>query len=106
MGEENRGLEYMFIMKNSARYAVGMQGVAIADRAYQMAVGYARDRVQGRPVNGRMNTAAPIIHHPDVKRMLMTMRALTEGCRAMALTAAAAYDAANHHPCRLTCGQL
>ena len=98
VGQENRGLEYMFIMMNAARYAVGMQGVAIAERAYQKAVGYARDRVQSRPVDGSMNTAAPIIHHPDVKRMLMTMRALTEGCRAMALTAAAAYDASHHHP--------
>jgi alkylation response protein AidB-like acyl-CoA dehydrogenase len=98
VGEENRGLEYMFIMMNSARYAVGMQGVAMADRAYQMAVGYARDRVQGRAVDGSTSTAATIIHHPDVKRMLMTMRALTEGCRAMALTAAAAYDAAHRNP--------
>jgi len=98
VGQENRGLEYMFIMMNAARYAVGMQGVAIAERAYQKAVGYARDRVQSRPVDGSLNTAAPIIHHPDVKRMLMTMRALTEGCRAMALTAAAAYDASHHHP--------
>jgi hypothetical protein len=98
VGQENRGLEYMFIMMNAARYAVGMQGVAIAERAYQKAVGYARDRVQSRPVDGSMNAAAPIIHHPDVKRMLMTMRALTEGCRAMALTAAAAYDASHHHP--------
>jgi 3-(methylthio)propanoyl-CoA dehydrogenase len=98
IGQENRGLEYMFIMMNAARYAVGMQGIAIAERAYQKAVQYARDRVQSRPVDGSMNTAAPIIHHPDVKRMLMTMRAYTEGCRAMAITAAAAYDAAHAHP--------
>ncbi len=98
VGQENRGLEYMFIMMNAARYAVGVQGIAIAERAYQKAVGYARDRVQSRPVDGSMNTSAPIIHHPDVKRMLMTMRAYTEGCRAMASVAAAAYDAAHHHP--------
>ncbi len=98
VGEENRGLEYMFIMMNSARYAVGVQGIAVADRAYQHAVAYARERVQSRPVDGSINSAAPIIHHPDVKRMLMTMRAYTEGCRAMATTAAAAYDAAHHHP--------
>ena len=98
VGEENRGLEYMFIMMNSARYAVGMQGIAIAERAYQHAVTYARERVQSRPVDGSMNTSAPIIHHPDVRRMLMTMRAYTEGCRAMASVAAAAYDAAHHHP--------
>jgi len=88
----------MFIMMNSARYAVGMQGIAIAERAYQHAVAYAKDRVQSRPVDGSMNASAPIIHHPDVKRMLMTMRAYTEGCRAMASVAAAAYDAAHHHP--------
>jgi alkylation response protein AidB-like acyl-CoA dehydrogenase len=98
VGQENRGLEYMFIMMNSARYAVGMQGIAIAERAYQHAVAYAKERVQSRPVDGSLNASAPIIHHPDVKRMLMTMRAYTEGCRAMASVAAAAYDAAHHHP--------
>ncbi len=98
VGEENRGLEYMFIMMNAARYAVGVQGIAIAERAYQKAVQYAKDRVQSRPVDGSMNTSAPIIHHPDVKRMLMTMRASTEACRSLATVAAAAYDAAHHHP--------
>ena len=98
VGQEKRGLEYMFIMMNAARYAVGMQGIAVAERAYQKAVSFARDRVQGRPVDGSIDTAAAIIHHPDVKRMLMTMRAYTEGCRAMAMVAAAAYDASHHHP--------
>jgi len=98
VGEENRGLETMFIMMNAARYAVGVQGIAVAERAYQKAVQYARDRVQSRPVDGSLPASAPIIHHPDVRRMLMTMRALTEGCRAMASVAAAAYDAAHHHP--------
>ena len=98
VGEENRGLEYMFIMMNAARYAVGVQGIATAERAYQKAVQYARDRVQSRPVDGSLSAAGPIIHHPDVRRMLMTMRAYTEGCRAMASVAAAAYDAAHHHP--------
>lgn len=98
VGQENRGLEYMFIMMNAARFGVGVQGIAIAERAYQKAVGYAKDRVQSRPVDGSMNASAAIIHHPDVRRMLMTMRAYTEGCRAMASTAAAAYDAAHHHP--------
>ncbi|WP_428002029.1 acyl-CoA dehydrogenase [Acidovorax sp.] len=97
VGQENRGLEYMFIMMNAARYAVGVQGIAIAERAYQKAVGYAKDRVQSRPVDGSIAASAPIIHHPDVRRMLMTMRAYTEGCRAMATVAAAAYDAAHHH---------
>ena len=98
VGEENRGLEYMFIMMNAARYAVGMQGIAISERAYQKAVQYAKDRVQSRPVDGSIAASAPIIHHPDVKRMLMTMRATVEGCRAMATVAAAAFDAAHHHP--------
>src|SRR5512140_736577 len=98
VGQENRGLEYMFIMMNAARYAVGVQGIAISERAYQLAVQYAKDRVQSRPVDGSINASAPIIHHPDVKRMLMTMRAVTEGCRALASVAAAAYDAAHHHP--------
>ena len=98
VGEENRGLEYMFIMMNSARYAVGMQGIAIAERAYQKAVAFAKDRVQSRPVDGSIKASTAIIAHPDVKRMLMTMRAYTEGCRAMACVAAAAYDAAHHHP--------
>ena len=98
VGQENRGLEYMFIMMNSARFAVGVQGIAVAERAYQKAVTYARERVQSRPVDGSLPTAGAIIHHPDVRRMLMTMRAYTEGCRALALVAGAAYDAAHHHP--------
>jgi alkylation response protein AidB-like acyl-CoA dehydrogenase len=98
VGQENRGLEYMFIMMNAARYGVGVQGIAIADRAYQTAVQYAKDRVQSRPVDGSIQASAPIIHHPDVRRMLMTMRASTEGCRALASVAASAYDAAHHHP--------
>jgi 3-(methylthio)propanoyl-CoA dehydrogenase len=98
VGEENRGLEYMFIMMNSARYAVGMQGIAVAEMAYQKAVSFAKDRVQSRPVDGSVKAPVTIIHHPDVKRMLMTMRAYTEGCRAMASSAAAAYDASHHHP--------
>ncbi len=98
VGEENRGLEYMFIMMNAARFGVGVQGISIAERAYQKAVQFAKDRVQSRPVDGSIAASAPIIHHPDIKRMLMTMRASTEGCRALALTSAAAYDAAHHHP--------
>ena len=98
VGEENRGLEYMFIMMNAARFAVGIQGIAVADRAYQKAVSFARERVQSRPVDGSMNSSAPIIQHPDVRRMLMTMRAYTEGCRAMASAAASAFDVAHHHP--------
>ena len=84
--QENRGLEYMFIMMNAARYAVGMQGIAIAERAYQKAVAYARDRVQSRPVDGSLpRQRARSSTTPTCKRMLMTMRAYTEGCRAMAI---------------------
>ena len=97
VGEENRGLEYMFIMMNAARFAVGMQGVSIAERAYQKAVTFAKDRVQSRAVEGSAGSVA-IINHPDVRRMLMTMRALTEAARASAYVAAAAHDASHHHP--------
>ena len=98
VGEENRGLEYMFIMMNAARYDVGLQGLGVSERAYQHAVAYARDRVQSRPVDGSAKESVAIIHHPDVKRMLLTMRALIEGERAMALVGAAAYDTAHNHP--------
>jgi hypothetical protein len=97
VGEENRGLEYMFVMMNAARFAVGVQGVAIAERAYQKAARYAQERVQSSPVDGSRRGAVPIVHHPDVKRMLLTMRAQTEACRALAAVAAAAYDAAHRH---------
>ncbi|MGH8781563.1 acyl-CoA dehydrogenase [Paraburkholderia sp.] len=98
VGEENRGLEYMFIMMNAARFAVGMQGVAVSDRAYQKAVAYAKDRVQSRPVDGSAKQSVSIIHHPDVRRMLATMRALTEGSRALAYVAASHCDIAHRHP--------
>jgi hypothetical protein len=88
----------MFIMMNAARFDVGVQGLGVSERAYQQAVAYAKDRVQSRPVDGSQPGSAAIIHHPDVKRMLMTMRALIEGERAMALVGAAAYDTAHHHP--------
>ena len=88
----------MFIMMNAARFAVGVQGISVSERAYQKAAQYARDRVQSRPVDGSIKAAAPIIHHPDVRRMLMTMRSVTQACRAMATVAAAAHDAAHAHP--------
>jgi butyryl-CoA dehydrogenase len=97
VGEENRGLEYMFIMMNAARFGVGMQGVAIADRAYQKAVAYARDRVQSRAVEGSAGPV-PIIEHPDVRRMLMFMRSHVEAARAVAYVAAGWADVAHHHP--------
>jgi alkylation response protein AidB-like acyl-CoA dehydrogenase len=82
VGQENRGLEYMFVMMNLARFAVGMEGVGIAERSYQRAVAYARERVQGTPVGADRNARAPIIEHPDIRRMLMTMRAYAEALRA------------------------
>jgi alkylation response protein AidB-like acyl-CoA dehydrogenase len=98
IGEENRGLEYMFIMMNAARFAVGMQGVAVSERAYQKAVAFAKERVQSRPVDGSAKQPVSIIHHPDVRRMLLTMRALTEASRSLAYVAAAHCDLAHHHP--------
>ena len=97
VGEENRGLEYMFVMMNAARFQVGMQGIAVCDRAYQKAVSYARDRVQSRAVEGSAGPV-PIIRHPDVRRMLMFMRANTEAARAMAYVGAGYYDIAHNHP--------
>ena len=94
VGEENRGLEYMFIMMNAARFGVGMQGIALSDRAYQKAVSYAKDRLQSRDLSGS-DSAVAIIHHPDVKRMLTTMRAYTEGARALAYFGAGLSDLAH-----------
>ncbi|MDR5856591.1 acyl-CoA dehydrogenase [Caballeronia sp. LZ062] len=98
IGEKNRGLEYMFVMMNAARFAVGLQGIGVADRAYQKAAAYAKERAQSRPVDGSSAGAVPIIRHPDVKRMLATMRALTEGARALAYATASHHDLAQHHP--------
>ncbi|MFZ5556038.1 MAG: acyl-CoA dehydrogenase [Pseudomonadota bacterium] len=98
VGEPNRGLEYMFTMMNHARLAVGLEGVGIAERAYQQALAYARERVQGRPVGHQGAERAPIIHHPDVRRMLMHMKATTEAMRALAYFAAAQMDKAERHP--------
>ncbi|WP_321816871.1 MULTISPECIES: acyl-CoA dehydrogenase [unclassified Paraburkholderia] len=97
IGEQNRGLEYMFIMMNAARFGVGTQGVAIAERAYQQAVGYAKERVQSRPVDGSAKQSVTIVHHPDVRRMLATMRSMTEGARALAYVAAGHADIAHRH---------
>ena len=91
VGEENRGLEYMFVMMNAARFQVGLQGVGIAERAYQLAANFARDRVQSRDLAGSKGPVT-IIHHPDVRRMLMLMRSQVEASRALAYVTAAAYD--------------
>ena len=97
VGEQNRGLEYMFIMMNAARFGVGQQGIALSERAYQHALAYAQERVQGRAVEG---SAGPVTisRHPDVQRMLLTMRGLTEAARAVSFVAAAAHDKGVHHP--------
>ena len=98
VGEENRGLEYMFIMMNAARFNVGLEGLGDAERAYQRAVVYARDRVQGTEVGVRGGPKVPIIRHPDVRRMLMSMRARIEAMRALAYVTAAALDNAHQNP--------
>src|SRR5688572_52601 len=98
VGEENRGLETMFIMMNHARLGVGLEGVAIAERAYQHAREYARTRVQGREIGQKSGDRVTIIHHPDVKRMLLSMKAQIEAMRALAYSASAALDKARHHP--------
>jgi len=94
VGEEGRGLEFMFIMMNNARLNVGLQGVALAERAYQQALSYARERVQGKAIG--KSERGPIIDHPDVRRLLFTMRARTEAMRALAYIEAAALDHAEH----------
>ena len=98
VGEENRGLEYMFTMMNNERLGVGIQGIAVAERAYQLARDYARQRVQGRDDAAAGREPVPIIRHPDVRRMLMTMRALTEAARALAYQTAILLDRARRHP--------
>jgi acyl-CoA dehydrogenase len=98
VGEENRGLEYMFIMMNLARFSVGLEGVGISERAYQRAAAYAKDRVQGRAAGMEKNASVgTIIEHPDVRRMLLSMRAQTEAMRALACVTAAALDNAHRH---------
>jgi alkylation response protein AidB-like acyl-CoA dehydrogenase len=98
VGEENRGLEYMFTMMNHARLSVGVEGVAVGERAYQHAVEYAKTRVQGREIGQKSGDRVTIIHHPDVRRMLMSMRSQTEAMRALSYFAAATLDKAKHHP--------
>ena len=98
VGEENKGLAYMFIMMNEARFKVGVQGLAIGERAYQAARDYARERIQGRPIGVKSGDRVAIIYHPDVRRMLMTMKALNEAMRALAYVVAKHMDLARHHP--------
>jgi 3-(methylthio)propanoyl-CoA dehydrogenase len=97
VGEENRGLEYMFIMMNVARLSVGLEGVAIGERAYQQALLYAKTRAQGRDISGG-SEAVPIIRHPDVRRMLLLMKSQTQAARSLAYVVAGARDLAMRHP--------
>ena len=94
VGEENKGLAYMFVMMNAARFSVGLEGVAIAERAFQRALAYARERLQGKDLVEGAGTV-PIIRHPDVRRMLMLMKSQTEAMRALAYVVAAAMDFAH-----------
>ena len=98
VGEENRGLEYMFIMMNRARHAVGIESYGIAERASQRALAFARERVQGRAVGDADSERSPIIRHPDVQRMLLSMQSRIQAMRALSLYTAAAADRASHHP--------
>ena len=98
IGEPNRGLEYMFTMMNHARLNVGLQGLAIAERAYQQARGYARERIQGKPVGWTEAATPPIVAHPDVLRLLVNMKARIEAMRGLLYRVAAGHDLAHHHP--------
>jgi 3-(methylthio)propanoyl-CoA dehydrogenase len=98
VGEAGRGLEYMFIMMNSARLSVGSEGYAVGERALQRATDWARTRVQGKPPATAGATPAPIIAHPDVKRMLLMMKSQTEASRALTLYTAMQFDLAEHGP--------
>ncbi|MFK0088449.1 acyl-CoA dehydrogenase [Pseudomonas sp. NPDC090755] len=98
VGEENRGLEYMFIMMNAARFSVGIEGVGLSERAYQRALAYARDRVQGNEIGSSSRDRVAIIRHPDVRRMLLSMKSRCEAMRALACEVALAMDIAQRDP--------
>jgi hypothetical protein len=98
VGEPHRGLEYMFIMMNAARLSVGLEGVAIAERAYQRALSWSRERLQGKPVGVQGAKTSPIVQHPDVKRMLLTMKSTTEATRALAYWVSSILDRARKDP--------
>lgn len=98
VGQPHRGLEYMFIMMNAARLSVGVQGVGMSELARQQAVAWAHSRIQGRPVGMRMEQPVPIVYHPDVRRMILTLRANVEAMRALTLSAALELDLARAHP--------
>ncbi len=101
IGEKNKGIQHMFTMMNAARLYVGLQGLGLAEHATQNAVRYAKERRQGRPLTRKgesSSEAVPIIQHPDVRRMLLTMKAYTEGCRMLSYETAKRLDLARHHP--------
>ncbi len=98
IGEANKGLAYMFTMMNHARLNIGMEGLSVSERAYQHALAYARERVQGAPIGDRSGQVKPILHHPDVRRMLMDMKSRTEAMRALSYWVAGHMDLASHHP--------
>ena len=98
IGHERLGMGYMFTMMNQARLAVGLEGLAVADRAYQLAVEYANERLQGRRPDAPKGTSSAIVEHPDVRRMLLTIKAQMEALRCLVYLNAAAIDHAHHHP--------
>jgi len=97
IGEANQGMRYMFTMMNNARLSVGLQGLAIAERAYQDALRYAQERRQGRAIGTPAGESSPIVEHPDVRRMLLTMKACIEAMRPLLYTNAVSIDLAKHH---------
>ena len=97
VGEEGQGMRAMFTMMNSARLAVGIQGVAIGDAAYQKALQYSQERRQGKEIGGTSHEPAFIIQHPDVRRMLMTMRSQIDAMRSLIVYNAAAIDFSRSH---------
>jgi len=98
IGEANQGMRYMFTMMNTARLSVGVQGLSLAERSYQDALRYAQERRQGRAVGAPAGEPSPIVEHPDVRRMLLTMKAYIEAMRAMLYTNAVSIDLAREHP--------
>ncbi len=98
VGEERHGMRYMFTMMNSARVAVGVEGLAVSEAAYQRALAYSKERLQGRAIGQETSESSLIIEHPDVRRMLMTMKAYIEAMRGLLYLNAKAFDLAHHHP--------
>ncbi|MDK9714723.1 MAG: acyl-CoA dehydrogenase C-terminal domain-containing protein [Sulfuritalea sp.] len=98
VGEENRGLENMFVMMNAARFAVGLEGVGISERAYQRALNYAKERIQGTEIGSKSGERVIILKHPDIRRMLLSMRSRVEAMRAISCSIAVSMDIADKHP--------